>query len=444
MRRFTAEQKVIAGFLAVLVLGVFPPLNLFSRGKSETNGPTQESVDASAEDAVNGSKQPSLGFPIRDGAVEEMRRLSRIGAGLRTTGGRSTEVALPSEYLGQSPPRGAHQFSTDFTRALIDFSDVVAGGPPKDGIPAINTPMFDTVSAAERWLDGAEPVIVVRRGGRTAIYPLQILTWHEIVNDELGGYPVTVTYCPLCNTGVVFDRRFDDLTLDFGVSGLLIFSNMIMYDRQTETWWVQATGRGVAGRFAGQQLAFVPSTMVSWRDARETYPDARVLNRDTGHRRDYGSNPYVGYDGLYEPFLYRGAAVVDSETESPMTRVLTVYHGDEAAAFPFPVLAERRVIETVLDGRRVVVVWERGTASALDAARLADGHDVGTANAFYPEIDGREIVLEFRDGRVVDHETGSRWNATGTAVDGPLAGTQLEPALSIHHFLFSWRAFNPE
>ncbi|TVR54649.1 MAG: DUF3179 domain-containing protein [Spirochaetaceae bacterium] len=427
--------------LSLFVLAVVVPLSLTARGRGETDrsvAPVSE-----PDDGADAGEAPRRS-PIRDGATEEMRRLSRIGAGLRTTGGRSTDVELPERYHGQSPPRGAHQFSTDFSRALIDYSDVVAGGPPKDGIPSIDFPVFETVTVADEWLADAEPVIVVRRDGETAVYPLQILTWHEIVNDEIAGHPVSVTYCPLCNTGVAFDRRFDDLVLDFGVSGLLVFSNMIMYDRQTETWWVQATGRGVAGKFAGQQLAFVPSTLVSWSDARETHPDARVLSRETGHRRDYGSNPYVGYDGAYEPFLYRGAPVVDTETESPMTRVLTVYHGGDAAAYPFPILAERRVIETLLDGKNIVVLWEEGTSSALDTARLAEGRDVGTANAFYPDLNGRTLTFEVVDGEIRDKETGSRWNAAGSAVEGPLTGEQLEPALAIHHFLFSWRAFHPE
>ncbi|TVR67640.1 MAG: DUF3179 domain-containing protein [Spirochaetaceae bacterium] len=416
--------------LIIVAIVLVPPVALYAGGSRE---PAPE--DARATE--------STPFPA-ERELEQMRRLATIGAELRTDGGVFRDVSLPPDLQNQDPPPGAHQFRTDFSRALIPYSEIVAGGPPKDGIPAINDPRFVGVAEMERLLRDQEALIAVTVAGETHLYPLQILMWHEIVNDEVGGRPVSVTYCPLCNTGVVFDRTFDGEVFDFGVSGRLIYSNMLMYDRQTETWWIQATGRGVVGEYAGQQLRLVPSTMISWAQAREAYPDARVLSFETGYRRDYGRNPYRGYDSADAPFLYRGPAVVDSGGEDPMMRVLSVYHGEAVTAVSFPELEASRVVQRELDGAAVVVFWAAGTASALDDSWVSGGRDVGTANAFYPRVEGRELTFRVEDGEITDRETGSRWNAAGIAREGELAGTRLEPALSVHHFLFSWRAFHPE
>lgn len=376
--------------------------------------------------------------------TNQMARLATVGAELRTDGGTFRDVELPAEYQNQEPPSDSQQFETDFSRALIPYDEVVAAGPSKDGIPAIDNPRFVAVEDMERLLRDQEAMLVVTIGGRTHLYPLQILIWHEIVNDVVGGTPVSVTYCPLCNTGVVFDRTFDGRVLDFGVTGRLLYSNLLMYDRQTESWWIQATGRGVAGENAGQQLRFVPSTMLPWSVARTTYPDAQVLSFETGYRRDYGRNPYVGYDRAETPFLYDGPAVVEPESEEPMMRVLSLYHGESVRAVPFPRLKAERVVQHELEGVSLVVFWAAGTASPLDDSWVSGGRDVGTANAFYARASGRELSFAVENGRIRDQQTDSTWNEAGVAEAGPLAGTQLEPALAVNHFLFSWRAFHPD
>ncbi len=376
-------------------------------------------------------------------AAEAMRRLTGISGRFGARGGEWVDdVELPEELQNQRAPAGsARDFRTDFSRAAISYDDIIAGGPPKDGIPSIDAPAFVDVVQADTWLGDREPVILYRREGKARVYPLQILTWHEIVNDTIAGRPVAVTYCPLCNTGMVFDRRFDEEVLEFGVSGRLIYSNMIMYDRQSESWWIQATGQGIAGDYAGQRLRLLPSSMLSWQDVREAYPEAQVLSRDTGHRRNYGRNPYVGYDSADAPFLYRGPEVVPQDG-NPMERVLTVYHGEAVEAVQYRRLQEQRLVELQLDGRRVVVFWQRGTASALDAQRVPEGREVGSAVAFYPEIGGKTLSFESEGERFVDRQSGSTWDITGRAVDGPHAGAQLEQALSVEHFLFSYRAFH--
>lgn len=408
-------------FCAALLL-VFAPGEIRTLGRPEPSAPDHESEPPSAA----------------------MGRLAAISAQFGATGGRWAQVILPDSLQGQQPPaRAAQEFRTDFSRAAVAFDEVVAGGPPKDGIPSIDQPRFVTVAQADDWLEAREPVIVYRDAGSTRIYPLQILTWHEIVNDEIDGRPIAVTYCPLCNTGMVFDRRFDDEVLEFGVSGRLIYSNMIMYDRTTESWWIQATGAAIAGHYAGQRLRLLPSTVHAWRDARDAFPDAQVLSRDTGHRRAYGRNPYAGYDTAREPFLYRGPRVVEPD-RNPMERVLTVYHGQEVDALTYSRLREEAPVELELDGAPIVVFWEPGTASALDASQIPDGRDVGSAAAFIAELDGRRLTFIRDDRRLVDRETGSSWTITGIAASGPLEGRRLEPALSVEHFYFSFRAFHGE
>ncbi len=430
--RLGVAAAAIAAALVFLLAGA---ASLGAGGQREAGEGSAVNGTAAERNGVPGSVEPDRGS-------RQMRRLASVGAGLSTRGGTAVPVELPEKYQDQTPPAGHRQFSTDFSRAAVSYEEIIAGGPPKDGIPAIDRPRFEPAADADAWLGPDEAVIAVTADGETHLYPLQILMWHEIVNDTVGSTPLTVTYCPLCNTGIVFERTFDGQLMDFGVSGMLIYSNMIMYDRQTETWWVQATGRGIAGEHAGQQLAFYPSTLIPWREARTLYPQARVLSRHTGHRRDYGRNPYGGYDRAARPFLYRGPDVVSAQ-ENPMTRVLSVYHEDKVIAFDFPLLQEERIVEQTVGGASIVVFWEPGTASALDSATVGGGRDVGTANAFYPVVNGRVLRFEYHEGQIIDTDTGSRWNVAGHAVSGRLQGARMEPALSVHHFLFSWRAFHP-
>ncbi len=341
------------------------------------------------------------------------------------------------------PPGAAEEFRTDFTRHSVPYSEILSGGPPKDGIPAIDDPRYETAADAGAWLSDAEPVIVVRAGPAARADPVRILVWHEIVNDELDGLPLAVTYCPLCNTAVAFRRTHDGRVLDFGTTGRLRYSNLVMYDRQTETWWQQADGRGLAGRYAGDRLEFIPAPLVSWGEFKAAYPDGSVLSRNTGHSRDYGRNPYAGYDAAGgSPFLYRGPAIPGAL--APMTRVLTLELDGETVAYPYGVLEERRVVNDRVAGRAVAVLWIPGTASPLDAARIDQGRDVGSARAFEGGSGVGTVTLEWSDGAFRDRETGSEWDARGRAVSGPRTGAMLIPLAAVDHFWFSWAAFKPE
>jgi hypothetical protein len=349
-------------------------------------------------------------------------------------------AALDDEEVPASIRR---EFSTDFSRRAVSFEEIRSGGPPKDGIPAIDEPQFASTAEADSWLEELEPVGVLQLGDEVRVYPYQIVTWHEIVNDVVGGHPVTVTYCPLCNTAIAFDATVDGTALDFGTTGRLRYSNLLMYDRQTESWWQQATGEAVLGAFTGARLTYLPMSTISWGEARDTFPDASVLSRETGFDRDYGSNPYAGYDQLNSfPFLYRGPTTPSALR--PMERVTTVELNGETVAYPNAVLAEVGVANDTIGGVDVAVFWQPGVASALDSSTIAAGRDVGANAVFERTVAGQTLTFIGENGAIRDEETGSTWNILGQATAGELAGTQLAPVVKVDHFWFSWVAFRPE
>ena len=356
-----------------------------------------------------------------------------------------TSLPAPSPTIDsdESPPRNAElEFNTDFTRHSVPYSEILSGGPPKDGIPALDKPEFVPVEEADSWLRATEPVILVEVAEDARAYPIQILIWHEIVNDTVGGEPLIVTFCPLCNTAIAFKRTVNGQTLDFGTTGRLRYSNLIMYDRQTETWWQQATGEAIVGELLGAQLEFYPATIVAWNDFKTKYPNGKVLSRETGYDRHYGRNPYFGYDDINKsPFLYDGPKTPDQLPA--VARVLAVDLNSEAVAYPYDVLKEAIVVNDRVGGEEIVVLWQAGVASPLDAGDTASGRDVGTAAAFSRVAGGQTLTFVY-DGKVVrDNETGSIWDIFGIAIDGKLKGAQLTPIVAINHFWFSWAAFKP-
>lgn len=260
-------------------------------------------------------------------------------------------------------------WKTDFSKTSIAFSEVLSGGPPRDGIPSIDNPIFAPASQIST-VGEREPVIQLQVGDEIRAYPLQILTWHEIVNDAIGGVPVAVTYCPLCNASIVFDRRVGEQVFEFGTTGKLRNSDLIMYDRTTDSWWQQFTGEAIVGEMQGTELTLVPSRIVAFGDFKQEHPQAKVLIPTNPEMRDYGRNPYAGYDSAASPFLYRGEMPDGIE---PMARVIVVRTGGE----PIVVAMEKvRADAFERDGYRIE--WSDGVASALDRTRISESRDVGT------------------------------------------------------------------
>jgi hypothetical protein len=269
------------------------------------------------------------------------------------------------------------------------------------------------------------------------------MTAHEIVNDEIAGIPVAVTYCPLCNTAAVFDRRVEGTVLRFGVSGLLRNSDLVMWDSATDSLWQQITGEGIVGRFAGTQLEFLPTALVRWEDFRSEHPDGQVLALDQGlPGYNYGRNPYEGYSSRSAPF---GFFQDDPDPRFPaLERVVGIRVAESTKAYPFSIIAAERVVNDVFEGVPVVVFWGAAdTADALDADQVADGQAVGTGIAFSPVVDGQTLTFTAVDDTTFrDDQTGSLWSLLGTAVDGPLTGSELGIIIHQNEFWFAWSAFN--
>ena len=335
-------------------------------------------------------------------------------------------------------------WDTDFCQSIVDFHEILVGNPVKDGIPSIDKPAMESVEAAADWLSGRSPVIAVEIEDDARAYPLAILMWHEIANDEIAGIPVAVTFCPLCNSSITFDRSVNGEVLEFGVSGLLRNSDLIMFDRQTETWWQQLTGEGLAGDYAGTILDIVPSQVVSFGSFAERYPEGMVLSRETGFNRQYGVNPYRDYDSRGgTPFLFRGE--LDLRLPSAVDHVLAAKIDDSAIAYPFDSLRRERVINDIVANTPIVVFYQSGVASALGDYIIDNARDMGTAGMYEATLNG--VALRFSanaDGTFRDEATESTWNAYGEAIAGELEGSQLRMINAFPHFWFAWAAFYPE
>lgn len=331
---------------------------------------------------------------------------------------------------------------TDFCQHSVPYDEIRSGGPPPDGIPPIDNSQFESVESASTWLADQSPVIALEINGDARAYPLAILIWHEIANDVVGDVPVAITFCPLCNSSIVFDRRVGDATLRFGVSGNLRNSDLVMWDDLTQSWWQQLTGEGIVGVYTGTQLTFIPSQVIGFGDFAAEYPDGKILSRTTGQERPYGENPYVGYDSSEQPFLYEGDF---DDRLLPTEHVLAGLVGGKAIAYPFSILAQKRVINDTVGDEPVVALWQDGTVSALDNQVIDESRVVGSAALYNRKLEGQVLTFQLGDdGIVYDDQTNSAWNMFGRAVEGELTGSQLQREIAGPHFWFAWIAFRPD
>lgn len=356
-------------------------------------------------------------------------------------GGRGGLVENPSGSQLALLRRYYPGWDTDFTKHLVPLSQFVDGGPPRDGIPPIDHPRPVSLHSGDRFLLPREPVIAVVVNGQARAYPEQILVWHEIVNDRLGGRPVAVTYCPLCNSAIAFDRRVGGRVLTFGTTGKVRNSDLVMWDRQTQSWWQQFSGLALVGRFTGTRLAPIDAQVMSWSDFEITYPHGSVLSRHTGFDRPYGSNPYIGYDEpKSQPFLYQGK--LDPRLP-PKERVVAIFAPRQTVVVPFSSLERTPVIAGDAAGTPFVVLFQHGTTTVLDQPEIAQARDVGAAGVFVPRAGGRPLTFQTARNGFVDRQTGSLWTIAGRAVSGSLRGAQLRPLRHDEQFWFALAAFVP-
>lgn len=351
------------------------------------------------------------------------------------------QIALP-----EGPSALNEMRSDEFPEPLVDVSQIISGGPPPDGIPPIDDPKFlEVAENLDLYKDNA-PVVALEIDGDARAYPVAVMIYHEIVNDTVGGVPVAVTYCPLCNSAVTYVRQINGNETTFGTSGRLFASALVMYDRATESLWTHYDGRAVVGMLTGTQLDVIGSPLMAWSEFRTTYPDGLVLDQTrTGHTRDYGTNPYFGYDDPdTSPFLFFGDLDARARAKE---RVVGVSIDDLHVAYSLQSLSgDAPTVTSLRHGDTdIVVLWTPGQASALEGPSVQFGRDVGTVGVFIPKAGDRELTFSANaDGSgFVDAETGTRWSVAGVALSGELAGEQLERIPHLDTFWFAWSTYRP-
>jgi hypothetical protein len=314
-------------------------------------------------------------------------------------------------------------------KSIVPLDQIVSGGPPPDGIPSIDNPKFISVQEASKFLEDSELVLGLNINGDIRAYPLQILVWHEIVNDEIGSIPVAVTYCPLCFTNQVFNRTIDDgqEVVEFGTSGKLYNSNLVMYDRTSKSLWSQAMAEGIVGKYAGTKLERVPFDVAYWKEWKQLYPDSKILSRDTGSNRPYGVDPYGDY--------YTNSDVL----------------------FPISNRDDR------LGLKEIVVGFEnKGQYKAYKLQEIEDNKDINDQvngksitlfssypfmiRAYDPIAQGQTLEFTYnpKSKNFLDEQTGSEWNFEGKAISGQMKGKQLTRLPFDEGFWFEWVAFHPK
>ncbi len=268
----------------------------------------------------------------------------------------------------------------DLAGSLVPVNEILPGGPPRDGIPAITNPVFRKVEDTE-WLTKKDRVLGIVVNGTAKAYPVKILEWHEVVNDSVGKTHFAVTYCPLCGTGVAFSADIADTWLQFGVSGLLYNSDMLLYDRNSESLWSQLLGKAITGRLKGAELPMLPLTHTTWSDWQADHPDTLVLSRETGYGRDYRTSPYAGYE-KNDRILFKVSHKAPSSYH-PKERVLGVFLGGRYRAYPYVELSRNgksRFADRIA-GRDVIVHWreEAGSGRITDT----DGREIPTISSYW-------------------------------------------------------------
>lgn len=340
----------------------------------------------------------------------------------------SVSVTNPIANTGNVNPVSISQTEKEGENNIVPLDQIVSGGPPPDGIPSIDDPKFISVQEANGRLEDSELILGLNINGDIRAYPLQILVWHEIVNDKVGGVPVAVTYCPLCFTNQVFNRTLENgQILEFGTSGKLYNSNLVMYDRTTNSLWSQAMSQGIVGKLAGIKLERIPFDVAYWKEWKQLFPDSKVISTDTGSTRPYGADPYGDYytngDVLF-PVLNRDDRLGLKEI------VVGFENNGQYKAYKLQEIENKKVINDQVNGKPIALL-------SLHPFMV---------RAFDPVVD--EQVLEFsynaKEQNFVDNQTGSLWNFDGKAFGGQMKGKQLTRLPFDEGFWFEWVAFHPK
>ena len=323
-----------------------------------------------------------------------------------------------------SEPISMTIMETNGVKHSIPLDKIKGGGPPKDGIPSIDNPIFAEIQNSH-FMSDSDTVIGLEINGDAKAYPIFILVWHEIVNDKVGGVPVSVTYCPLCYTNQVFERIIDGQEVEFGTSGKLYNSNLLMYDRYTESYWSQALGTAVKGELTGYELNLIPFDVITWGDWKKLHPDTLVLTTDTGHIRSYATDPYGNYyteSRIMFPVEHR------DDRLPPKEIVIGFNQDDIYKAYKQNDIESEILINDFIGDTPVMLISLFSENS----------------RAFERTVDGNTLDFIFDDGKILDTQTNSEWNYDGLSISGENIGMQLKRMPIEPGFWFEWVAFHPQ
>lgn len=267
----------------------------------------------------------------------------------------------------------------DLSKSSIPIQDIQHGGPAKDGIPAIDKPHFITAQQA-RFLKPTDEVLGVHHQGIARAYPIKIMNWHEIVNDQFNNKPVSITFCPLCGTGIVYKGTHQGQKLTFGVSGLLYNSDVLLYDRQTQSLWSQILAEAISGKMKGQTLETIPISHTSWLAWQKKHPNTQVLSTHTGYQRDYEQTPYAGYEQSKKTFF---PTKTQSRRYHPKERVLGLTINGQHKAYPFIELAKlpSNQLTDQFAGQTIHLTFD--IANRDGSIKDANGNILSSINSFW-------------------------------------------------------------
>ena len=363
---------------------------------------------------ISGKSKTTIIFVIVIAAIAAVVIVTNFGY-LPITNSADTEQ-LGTESSGKEEPN-----------PIVPLDKIVSGGPPPDGIPSIDNPKFVSIEEADKFLQDGDQVVGLNINGDIRAYPLQILVWHEIVNDNVGGTPVAVTYCPLCFTNQVFNRTVNGQTLEFGTSGKLYNSNLVMYDRTSKSLWSQALGQAIVGKHSGIKLDKIPFDVAFWKEWKQLYPNTKVLSRDTGSTRPYGADPYGNYYTNNDLFF----PVSNKDDRLGLKEIIVgLENSGQYKAYKLQQIEDTKVINDVINGKSIVLF-------SLHPAMV---------RAFDTTLDGQKLDFQYdkNSSKITDNQSGSEWNLEGIAIEGPMKGKHLTRLPFDEGFWFEWVAFHPE
>lgn len=330
-------------------------------------------------------------------------------------------------------------WSTNWKKHSVDYSDLLSGGPPRDGIPPLDKPIFTSIKEAKSWLNDNDALIFVKINDKSKAYALKILIWHEIVNDTLDEEKILVTFCPLCNASFVYSRIIDNKEYTFGTSGLLRHSDLVMFDRQSESLWQQFSGDAIIGDKTGITLDSINSSILSFKDIYTQYPNTKILSKNTGFYRSYGKNPYIGYDNINSsPFLLKDKSDLRL---LPMRRVSTLEINNKSIVYSHKILKNKNLVNDIFEKSNIVVFYKENLLSVLDKKDISESKLIASTKVYNRRVGQSILEFYYKDGFYYDKETNSKWNFFGKALEGKFKNTQLFEFSSGNHFWFSYSIF---